>query len=698
MITKIKMTSVNRVHKNTQFPGSFSTKISSNMDRVLGINDFPSNNGRSYYDSFCKQIQMYTFSIMRYPCYSYDRLMEQAAQDESYNADRSLDANEFNHYIDSSTRDRWATRRKVLIVCSSLYVIKNFYIPWQIIATLDFSDTSTNGTNIHPIKENLYQFLCLQTNCTQFILPRTGFTLDPRLFPVIPTCHPLINLLYPPTTYLGPIAMILHAVAGWYAFILGVILPLNQTYRLFRNDALMFLLAPRLTRKFMMSRVKEIYNDYIKSLKSFVNINREKQHFRLLTGDSPLPRHQAKAVGKKYSSQIRIELQSLRSKQCSDMSNHETDGYWNSATVKREIEDSRRQHEDRWKKLVNECLPIARSYWWQSRAKALLVRAFLLSLTLVTIQTSTICIHVYQRVASKSIEIIAMRDEIVRSNCSAWVDIAPGKRIYAPHSAFDVHWDIPTILDNIPFLFLLLTIPCLGANYYLVDRELTCWRLELQNQMQILSGIIRFQIFSSCREQEANNKTIRKPSTMTLGPTTHDRCGLPSGSAPLARPLGNIVDQDCTYEIDKFRRAFFENNELRLFTFWSNPFERRDLRADGKKHDRTKLNGLIGIQQLAVEIMSEIELTSDGYLNLMEKMYISFRVFMEYVKNCSDTTPPLTILSLILNGGLIVISVVHSHLLGQFNYEHLLAVVISCTWAIVMIALMSNFHAKVSSG
>lgn len=681
----------------------------------MSINKMPPNRGKSYYDRLCKGVQMYMFLFIRYPCYSHDQLMEQVARIRA--ANEPLEAAELNDYLDSSTTDKFRKYRKLIMGSSVLYAIKNLCVPVLSILIVDFSDLSTNGTNIRHIKGNEYHMVCLQTNCTQFLLPNTGHTLDARHFPVIPNCHPFINMIFPPTTYLGPFAMILHAVVSWYVVILGVIIPLSQMSSPLKSDSLMFLLAPRLTRTMMSARIKKIYATYINSFKSFMNVNHERQHFRTLTHVPSLPCHPPVVLGRRYSSQVGLELQSLRSKPYSDLKSCAT------ATTYIGNEDTALQcqhDDDRSRRFVDECLPIARSNWWRTRARVLFATVYFLSTLLVVWEGSMLTLNVYQRVALKAVEQRAMRDEIVRSKCLAWVEIAPGVRFYPPHSVFDIKWDLLTISDNILFVLLILVIPCMSASYYLMDRELTCWRLELQSRTQILAEITRFQTFTHNRLTACTiTTTIRRPLPKVIigSPkySGHRLLSVPTSCSKSCRSinedrpipligidieashhLGKVVGHECTYDIDKFRRAFFENNKLGLMTYRSRPFGRHDLRADGKRHDRSKLNGLIATQQLALEIMSEIELTPDGYLNLMEKMYISFRLFMEHVKNCSEATPPLTILSVVLNGGLIIISVWHSHLLGQFSYEHMLVVVISCLWALAMIALMSNFHAKVS--
>lgn len=84
------------------------------------------------------------------------------------------------------------------------------------------------------------------------------------------------------------------------------------------------------------------------------------------------------------------------------------------------------------------------------------------------------------------------------------------------------------------------------------------------------------------------------------------------------------------------------------------------------------------------------------YIALMEKFYISFRLFYNYVKKCSGTTLPLAFISHIQSFGLIATILWHSHTVKKFTFEHLLLTAINCAFSMTVVVIMSNFHAKVS--
>lgn len=610
-------------------------------------------------DNWCRLIKRFLFSIIEYPCQSYSVLASKLAQIKTSDPN-GLIQDEVDEYTDASTSNRSKYRRALITTASLAYAIKNLYVPWVTVSNIDFNNIySYNSSNIRRIDETTFQLVCIKTNCTQFLLTGTGKTLDIRHFPIIPTCHPFMNLIYPPTTHLGPYAMFLHTLVSFVALLLGVVVPLHQLRYPCRSDSLMFVVAPRLTRSLMGLRVKELYLEYNDSLKSYLKAIDDKNTFRSSSADRYLSIMRKRG----YLNQIRHEIQlhfseykvSIDSENCLHMC---------------------------WNELVEDCLPIVRSSWWLARARRILITVFSASIVSFLIEAGLIVADVIQRSRLKILELSLMEAEMLRSGCRPWVEIAPNVKLVLPPGLMRLNFNPLTLLDNGILLVLVMILPCLAANYYLVDRELTCWRLELQNQLRVLCEITRIhQLQSSLNLSSGPEMQLSKKGN------TCPRHGTLSVDSLHNRKLG----RDSIY-----KQIFFECNSMDRLMFRTSPMERQDSRTEVGRFSRTELNGKVATQQVVLKALSELELTSDSFLNLLEKMYISFRLFMEHVRHCSDTTAPLAFISLGLSYGLVIIVVWHSRLMYQFSYEHMLVVVVTCVWSILITVLISNFHAKVS--
>lgn len=612
-------------------------------------------------DKLCKLIKWFLVAVIEFPCYSHNELADNIAKLGVDDPDALIES-ELSEYIKTSTSGRSKLRRLLITATSLVYAIKNLYVPLITVWSIDFKNIDVSGPNYEVISKNTIGLLCIKTNCTQFLLPGTGRTLDIRHFPLVPTCHPMINLIYPPTTYLGPYAMFLHAMVCFVVLQLGVILPLYQLMSPCKSDPLMFVIAPRLTIGLLGLRVKELYLEYNESFKSYLKAVEDRDTYRSLSPD----RYLTLLTKRPHLSQVRHEIQLHFS------------GEMHNVSIKSEA----CLHKC-WNELIWDCLPVVRTDWWRAHARRLIVIVFSISFSSLIYRVFVIAADVTRRTNLKAEELDWMKAEMYRTNCRSWFEVAPGVKFVAPPELYGINFNPSTLLDNVVVLILIMIIPCLAANYYLMDRELTCWRLELQDQLRIVCEITQIK-----QLEIASASSVCKNASKS----TCLRHGMLSVRSLLSRKLGRE---------SIFRQVFFACNEFTpLLNFRTRPMLRHDTASLVRRRircDRTELNGKIARQQLVLRALSELELSSDAFLNLLEKMYISFRLFIEHVHHCSDTTPPLTFATLGLSCGLVIIVVWHSRLMSEFSYEHMLVVVVTCLWTIMMNAMMSNFHAKVSS-
>lgn len=571
--------------------------------------------------------------------------------------DGSDEHDELNEFTITSTRVESRLRISIICSLSLLYALKNLVYPWIMVTTIDYSNIKINGPNMRPINDNLYQTLCSRDNCTQFLKPDSGKTLDIRHFPVIPICYPNLSSIYPATGYLGPYALILHSLVSFIFLVLGVILPMSQMYYPCKCDPLMFLLAPNLTAQFIQLRIAEIRLEYKRSYEYYVEFMSEKRTFRLFTSNHY---ESILAGGRRRSNSINLVIQKERLKHAERAAN--------ALDAEPEVAQVPEKQSD---ELVLDYLPVIRSASWHPKAKLVFVKVLFVGITIALIEILFICYDLLKRFEVKRWEISLFVVEMIRSGCRHTTEIEPGKWQTIEPNFYKLEWTKWLILDAVFVLFLVPVRPTIAAIYYLMYCELTWWRNELKVEIEFINEITRLSLIKR-RESEAD----RGNEVKQLFEENETFFYFPN------KPKKPTTDSEVFCTTERVRHSFSHANHLDLAVLSSS--------------GTSKTGCTIGRHERALITLPETGINLDFYLGLVEKTYVSFRLLIEHVQHCSDTTWPLAIVTYIMGYGTILITAWHSHLMRQFNSDHMIMVLVSCLWSLIMVALMSNFHAKVS--
>lgn len=669
----------------------------------------------------CRQVKRYLFWTIGFPCYSRSTLLERCSTLPGVVSVSELD--EFEQCSDVF-RDK---RRYFVLACLSLiYTIKNFFVPYITVRKIDFEDLDANSTSQWIVDENTIHVVCHEFNCTQFYRPETGLTLDIRHFPVIPACYPTINAIYPPTVFLGPYAALIHSVVGFVAFAFGVVLPLHQLKHPQVCEPIMFLVAPNLSKSLLIERIKKLYDDYKASYINYSKLMNEQRvlHLLALSQDRHSMALPVSGVGTPADNNSNSGLHARETLAGGGLRQvHPMNSYTSLSVGRKELGG---QHSDnRYKfnttaaaadrrpnytkeQFANDCLPTIRLISWNKRAQNIFVRTFWSCIVFVTFEFALILLDMIRRIVIKIGELSFFRNEMLRSGCRAYylTNSGHGRDVISP-DLYALKWTILTFADNLLVLGLVGIVPSLAAVYYLINCELNAWRLELNSQLNIMCEITRMQLIEfnarSRDHYERNRFVVNYTRDNRLRPTAHTMHHQPNSAEILTYGYSANVQcsveaepsDDSSYHTKIFRQVFLENTDLTHWSFKSLPMRRCDV-APHDEDARTDLNGKIATQQLVLKLLAKIELTSDKYLNLLEKLYILFRLFSEQVKHSSETTAPLAVCTYLITYGITLITVWHSHLLHQFSSEHLLLVFVTSSWTSLALILMSNFHAKVS--
>lgn len=596
-------------------------------------------------DYICKLIKRYIFWLIQFPCYPYNELVGKGLVKREQVHVQDIIMDELKEYEHCSNKHRSSKHQYLLVLISSVYVIKNLFVPWITVSTLDFVKLDLNSSSQFWISETTVQVVCTKNNCSQFFLPQSQIKLDIRHFPLIPVCYPNLGRFYPPTLFLGPYAVLTHAVAGCAAFIWGIVLPLNQLYYPLKCETLMFLVAPRLTRNIMIFDAKQIYEDYKTSFINYVKFIDVYKMLRLSRLSYCAPMDYWHMANNGFDRPRETNDDDMNPEIITDREPLAIADSKDSRRVSDERSSLPRDNQD--DQVALECLPNIRTLWWHARAQDTFVKMVVCIVIVFSLEGLLLGFDLLRRIKIKAGELEYFRHALV--GCKAW--FVDGREI--PVQSWSMEWTLLTMTDNIVLLIFLLAAPGMYALYYLINHELNYWRLEIHNKLEILIEITRLR---------------SRKSSVDLFCSGNDR-----------------------QNVYRIRSSLVSQKDEGLTSLLYGYYD-----SYGNL-SREKLTGRISTQQLILRRLSQAELSTDKYLDMVAKLYVSFRLFMGHVKHCSDTTPPLLFLTYLVAYGITLVTVWHSKLINQFSSEHMLIVFTCTSWSTILLALMSNFHAKVST-
>lgn len=593
----------------------------------------------------CKLTKKYLFLFIQFPCYDHKELVEKASDIQ-----QEVIADEYKEYETCSSKNKSYRRFCILILLIVIFSVKNYY--FQFINKIDMSDPDTVRSNQWRIDETTLQVACVQTNCTYF--PR-----DIRQFSLVHICFPSISALYPPTTFLGPYASLMHGIIAIIATAWGL-MAIYHFFLPLECDTIMFLVAPKFTRYPMIVNARRIYQDYQCSWANylkFIEFKRVRHRSKsYVTNTESINGYRMSRISRmdyfeqsdrRYlNNNLYIangsDLPDIAS--CSALMRTKT-GFQVDQCFERASPikaDCRYPCDSIQEQLTHDYLPKVRTMWWHAEAQDVFVKVLIKIVIACFVENALFVLDFWRRYLSKLKDAEYYRQEMHDTGCRAWFTTTTGARdVLSIEEVWTMQVDFLAFVDNL-FLFLIMLVSCcLGALFYLIKYELNYWRSDIDTNLKLLIEITRWHsrgAVSSCNQMD----TYR---------TCHKHLD----------------------DMDHPHRSSVQVNNL--------------------EHDRRIK---IDTKPSAISHMSNSEPTSQKYFELMAKLYVSFRLFMKHVERCSDTSPLLSFITLLLAYGITLMSVLHGRYLRQFSFEHMSITFISIAYAASFLTFMSSFHAKVS--
>lgn len=306
-------------------------------------------------------------------------------------------------------------------------------------------------------KTNLRRFACLVTNCN-YLSPTEPIEDNLARLPSFISCYPNLSQFYTPVAYLDHYGFASSLVASVGILVLGCMGPICGLVLSRENETMMFIVAPKLTRKIVLKEMGVIINGISDSLANF----RKEIVF---------------CIGRRS---YLADLASLKFKlQATEKTEEQMDLY----------------------------LPLVRSNWWHAKCSSRVGLSFLLVVSNVILISVYLIIFIGLSIEAKH-EDYRRRAEYMRSiDCALWADPQDDNRWQVVDlEQLYVGWTLIASVYTFTFMSQpLLNLVTLTNNFYMNSLDLAVWVADLRARLVLLNEMTVF--IDSIQGQEEGNYT-----------------------------------------------------------------------------------------------------------------------------------------------------------------------------------------------
>lgn len=539
-----------------------------------------------------------------------------------------------------------STFRLVWLVTSSYIAIKDMWA--VLISVLNVSHFSVSeeptGGN-YSSKEIVYNFACVQTNCTR-IGSSTKLVIDLASLPMFTICRPQLVPFFTPYPDLKAQGLMLLSMWG-YLFAMMVLLSIYLYLRPTPIGLFTFLFAPQSCRRDLAEKCKPFVVDV-----KISEINFARQAFRNNF-------KQMKRISQIYQPYIykQLAMNAVRTYGPSEVKYQDNQVY------------------------LDDGIPLIRSDWWHH----LLAKQFfwlVVILMLIFYHLGMIGVIYSTYVMRRLDAYLPCVDRIMqKQNCSIWIPRQIGhntvQRQQVTLRGLTPTWNLCTLIEIIVActpVFLILSINM--VQLFISLKEICSWIDELMDLVRVAIAIGEFRLMKtetqlSCTPQKKPMKVIAATSStpFQLSHQFTTRTTKPNALAALKR-----------LQMNNLKSLF----SLKCFECVMNSSRKR-------KHYLCT----IYIENL---LMKELEQAPDNGLraqvDLMERVYISIRLLIDFVRESSTNLSILIVFLHVVNYGCIFQLV---YLNKRFNDSQLFPLIFALTIILLLdyvITLASNIQAQ----
>lgn len=318
--------------------------------------------------------------------------------------------------------------------------------------------------------------------------------------------------------------------------------------------------------------------------------------------------------------------------------------------------------------LVEDCLPVIRSNWWRSRLIKLIL------LTGLTIYCIYFCMglllltHIDIELERRKALLQEMSHELIERNCSIWRSSSFKNQPieYVHLEQMKVGWTIYSVLELTALVAQPVFAMIVELSYvYGSICELTCWLEEVK--LQILLAIELAKLHETSYRPHNNNEDS-------------------SSSKPIKE-----------FKLTLIREKFKENTNINFIYLQVKPMKLglMDIKANQEISQSCTLNIKLAHQEFIFQLMASSDWNGpESYYDMMAKIYISFRLFVDFIGCYSPHVVKSVATSLIVNYGYAIISFWYSRQIKDFTLEPIVLVLFAWAFSTILILLTAKFHAQ----
>lgn len=584
---------------------------------------------------------------------------------------------ELRHYLDCSFSSR-TNRRNLLIVWSCLFYVKTILYPNYIFTSLNTRDMSSNLVLTSEVNStnNHYTFLCLATNCSRLRGPDNEARQDiPQdaddlladdffTLPLFTLCRPRLSKLHDLSQNLGPLGLLMSSVMGIALALGGIALPLIQIFRPTGTLFMMFIVAPNVTRQVVVERIKELYLEMSCSYQNYciTLIRRKLNQTRDLLYQPGRQRFRPTIASGSHRWSHRRDSKLDESRMLwPKMAN--VDQIWAQKQLASD--------EFAW-----DCLTSTRSSWWLHLLASSFIQqavfnalVFLLFLLLV---------HPYSlsQTNLKRVQLNLIDKQMKQSNCSIWFSDHNDGRQSIELNEIDLGWNWLYLSQIVGQLWPGLCLTTFCTCFYGSNVELLNWLSEVQLQLHLCLEFTReFRLRTRMNEM--------------MGPIY---AGYPMST-------GEAITSGKLFNMQPIRRKHKTLTRVWMLLLTTKKMGTNNTTTSSEFEFKLAIQEFVSNSDLWIEKHLEPH-TTEHYLNSLvemnQKLYISYRVFVEHVDLYAPTIAIMIIMINLLNYMYLSNSVWYVRYIPGFLFEPILMVVGGWFASIFFIIMPSTLHAKVS--
>lgn len=496
-----------------------------------------------------------------------------------------------------------------------------------------------------PVVSESYQFVCIVTNCTRLSPPisdqktSTPLTLgeDILKLPLLKWCYPKLSSIFNPLFRdIGSHGLMLSTVFSWSFLYLQLFTPISNYLKPENNQSIVFVTCPNLLRKiYVIDRVAIMIDNLKSSLNNYkrVSLMRENRFKDFIT----------------------------------DWDDH---SHLNNYQVHMGASNENEYTLKTTLNLKVYQLPNSRSEWWRERLALLFVIAHLRSLLIEVILVIVGHLILTNIVNNVNKDWDRIDREMRKQNCFLWHQDdqernSPLKiELFGEISSYSIHnFELLTVLSN-----------CIAANLIFCYAE--CIFYEIFCQIAELRQLLILTIEAA--EMRSHFRSICNDSSNNINYNTKRNHDSQSVISEIQRKFCNRFQRNCN-----FSSIFLLN------------FGQPKAKLEGGITLTGDLGERVDDQMLMIELIANRQFDLNFQIQLMEKLYIDSRLFLEQFEQYSKGLTRLIHLVYISNYSVVILAILADQFLRDYTTQALFWVAGAWLVAIIILAAASSAQAKV---